>query len=96
MPTCGDAVLSGDETDVDCGGTCGPCLFGGICAEGSDCPNDRCVDFVCAKTCDDLLLNNGETDVDCGGAKCSSCGTGRVCEAASDCSSSRCLEGVCG
>src|SRR5690606_30798392 len=35
-PSCGDGVRNGDETDVDCGGACEPCLDGGH-AGGASC-----------------------------------------------------------
>ncbi len=36
-PTCTDGTKNGSETDVDCGGSCGPCAAGKACAAGSDC-----------------------------------------------------------
>src|SRR5437868_1759247 len=35
-PTCADGTHNGDETNVDCGGTCGPCELGG-CIVAADC-----------------------------------------------------------
>src|SRR5688572_4536632 len=35
--SCGDGALNGDETDVDCGGTCPPCEDGGDCVDPEDC-----------------------------------------------------------
>eukprot|EP00727_Mastigamoeba_balamuthi_P004840 m51a1_g14354 hypothetical protein (274) ;mRNA; r:195157-196109 len=56
--TCGDAAAceavvdhcyngrweweSGAETDVDCGGQCGPCALGRRCAANSDCQSGAC------------------------------------------------------
>jgi len=45
---CADSVLSGTETDVDCGGACEACGFGQTCLEDSDCSVDLfCVRNVC-------------------------------------------------
>ncbi|MBN2331440.1 MAG: hypothetical protein JXC85_06500, partial [Candidatus Aenigmarchaeota archaeon] len=34
---CSDGMLNGDETDVDCGGSCGGCGLGGSCLADADC-----------------------------------------------------------
>lgn len=39
---CGDGVQSGDETDLDCGGSCGPCPSGSECVADSDCESAAC------------------------------------------------------
>jgi hypothetical protein len=36
---CGDATQNGDETGVDCGGSCLPCQLGGGCKLATDCVN---------------------------------------------------------
>jgi hypothetical protein len=36
-PACADGVLNQDETDVDCGGECGPCAAGSACSVPDDC-----------------------------------------------------------
>ena len=48
VPACDDGMLNGDETDVDCGGGCGPCPAGQICNASSDCGELSCVGGVCA------------------------------------------------
>jgi len=45
--TCGDAKKDGDETDVDCGGSCAPCNDGRACVLESDCASQRCSAGVC-------------------------------------------------
>ena len=46
--TCGDGVLNGDETDVDCGGSCAGCGEGKICEEPADCMDGMsCVGTKC-------------------------------------------------
>ncbi len=39
---CGDGELSGDETDVDCGGSCVPCRVGQRCEVRTDCITLHC------------------------------------------------------
>jgi hypothetical protein len=95
--TCGDMMLDGDETDVDCGGSCfKKCVAGAACKKGGDCSQGICTPGMptgkCATaTCTDMVKNGDETDVDCGGTACSKCADTKGCNAASDCKS-----GVCG
>ncbi|MBS3141837.1 hypothetical protein J4464_00435 [Candidatus Woesearchaeota archaeon] len=92
---CDDLRKNGDETDVDCGGTCPEkCLEGEFCEDNSDCRTGYCEDDdgvkKCAKSsCRDDIKNGDETDVDCGGA-CGKCDDGDDCEENSDCKSGRC------
>lgn len=47
--SCGDGTLNGDETDLDCGGSCGPCDNGKNCIEKTDCISGYCSNAgVCA------------------------------------------------
>jgi hypothetical protein len=39
---CANGQRDGTETDVDCGGTCGPCGLGRSCAVDADCGNTHC------------------------------------------------------
>ena len=41
-PTCENKSKDGDETDVDCGGSCPPCADGKSCLTHSDCVSERC------------------------------------------------------
>ncbi len=45
--SCSDSVNNGDETDVDCGGSCAPCANGKQCLSVGDCTSSYCVDGVC-------------------------------------------------
>ena len=51
---CKDGVKDGDETDVDCGGSCGTtCGQGEACAAAKDCVGAQCTDGVCCNSaCD--------------------------------------------
>lgn len=90
--SCSDGDLNGDETDVDCGGSCSPCDDGKTCSEPSDCSGERCTsEKTCctpveaAALCEDKcgVLTTCEEEVDCGGcvgeATCGGSGTDNVC-----------------
>ncbi len=47
-PSCSDGIKDGDETDVDCGGSCPACAGGKACLHGSDCRSGSCLNNVCA------------------------------------------------
>jgi len=40
--SCTDDLRNGDETDVDCGGSCLSCEGGGSCLQNSDCASGAC------------------------------------------------------
>lgn len=42
---CRDGTRDGDESDVDCGGSCGPCSPGGGCSQASDCGSGMACGF---------------------------------------------------
>ncbi len=91
---CRDRVRDGDETDVDCGGSCQPCADALTCTVPEDCQSAGCDAGNCrAATCGDGVRDGVESDVDCGGP-CASCGTGATCAADSDCTSNACDQGV--
>ena len=45
--SCVDSVRNGDESDIDCGGQCPPCIIGAVCALDSDCVTETCDLSVC-------------------------------------------------
>ena len=45
--TCDDKTKNGDETDVDCGGSCSPCSVGRACQADKDCTPGTCSANVC-------------------------------------------------
>ncbi len=95
-PECTDALKAGDETDVDCGGSCPPCADGLGCAIGADCASQVCAGNVCQPSaCNDGTLNGSETDVDCGGGTCALCANGLICVGATDCASNVCSGALC-
>ncbi|MBM4345664.1 MAG: IPT/TIG domain-containing protein, partial [Deltaproteobacteria bacterium] len=92
---CVDKQWNGDETDVDCGGSCKTkCGLGSKCSKGTDCEGGpgfavslSCgAAGTCQPTCNDGYQSASETDVDCGGSKCAArCGVGQKCLANADC-----------
>src|SRR4051794_13993383 len=79
MASCSDGVKDRDETDLDCGGSCGPCAVGQGCKGAGDCRSANCTNSLCAApSCSDGAKNGQESDVDCGGL-CSGCPGGRHC-----------------
>jgi len=73
-PSCDDGLVSGTETDLDCGGGCVKCGGGATCGGAGDCLANSC-DGVCAPvaaSCLELLtmmpgLPNGAYGIDPGG-----------------------------
>ena len=46
--SCSNGVADGDETDIDCGGSCSTkCANGKKCLQNSDCTNGTCSNNVC-------------------------------------------------
>jgi hypothetical protein len=98
FPTCGDNLVNGEETDVDCGGRiCSSCNSGKHCLVDRDCRSKLCnSDLVCsAPSCNDGVLNGSESDIDCGGPDCAPCADGRICAGDNDCRSCVCTGGTC-
>jgi Trypsin-like peptidase domain len=102
--TCRNQVWDGDETDVDCGGTCLPCALGQGCFMESHCAPQTCFLGQCYSLCGDGAQNGTESDVDCGGASrvtseytqaCAACANDRKCVADADCASGVCTQGTC-
>ena len=46
-PACNDGMKNGDETDVDCGGSCNGCADGEGCGAPADCTSGSCNAGVC-------------------------------------------------
>jgi len=71
---CVDQVQQGDETDLDCGGSCVPCALGRHCLVPTDCADGTCSGGVCTavSSCQNGIKDGDETDTDCGGS-CGAC-----------------------
>ncbi|MFM2151870.1 MAG: hypothetical protein RL199_305, partial [Pseudomonadota bacterium] len=84
---CTDRVKDNDETDVDCGGSCGACAASKMCDSNDDCTSGVCGGSgkCAASSCTDGVLNAPtdkttrlpvpEVGTDCGGP-CAKCGAG--------------------
>jgi len=94
---CGNGILDGNETDVNCGGgDCEPCDTGKTCRLSGDCKSKICKAGACEPSrCDDDVSNGDEGDVDCGGVCERRCADGDTCNVGGDCSSQVCTDGVC-
>ena len=75
-PSCNNGMQDGDETDVDCGGSClDTCLDGDACLLDDDCINHACNTNVCKDPVCDPADNNG----------CQGCLQQQCCDAMIDC-----------
>jgi hypothetical protein len=99
-PLCEDAIISGNESDIDCGRDCSKkCVHGKKCNGHSDCESASCQSGTClSPSCNDQILSPSldETCVDGGGTTCTNkCADGKACVEGGDCESGRCHQGVC-
>ena len=91
--TCTNGLLDGDETALDCGGSCAPCAIGQSCGVGPDCRSGECIAGFCSPPTTPLALGscaNGYIDpftdadaVDLGGTSFSGSDDGYVVTLAS-------------
>jgi uncharacterized protein YkwD len=92
---CGDGVQNGDESAIDCGGSCAPCANGVQCNGAADCVSGFCNAGTCAP-----CGNDGQCGAN-GYCNAGSCAPkkvgGDVCGAANQCQSGFCPadDGVC-
>ncbi len=91
--SCLDGRVSGDESGIDCGGTCpNKCPLGQGC-NPTGLGNANCTSNICSSSsgqCVATLCENGrvdapETDVDCGSTCTARCFNGQYCQVSSDC-----------
>jgi hypothetical protein len=96
-PRCDDGARNGDESDIDCGGSCViACQPGQVCGGPSDCASGVCMDEECqAPNCEDDQTNGDETGPDCGGSCAIACQPSQGCGGPSDCASGVCADEVC-
>ncbi len=99
---CEDRVQSAGESDVDCGGGCGPCAVGKHCAQPAHCASQVCAGndpsgAICQPpSFVDGVKNGSETGSDCGGsAAAPTCPPGQGCRAGSDCIDAVCKDAKC-
>jgi hypothetical protein len=73
-PTCSDGIKNGNETGVDCGGSCPRCSNGQGCASRNDCASALCRGGTC-QACTEIPDNCGDVN----GAACFCTGGPNVC-----------------
>jgi hypothetical protein len=96
VPSCSDGDRNGDETDIDCGGSCGGCGTGLECNTASDCTSGVCASGTCSgPTCTDGAQNGDETAIDCGGSCPADCAINDGCGGDDDCQSGHCSGNLC-
>lgn len=61
--TCADGERNQDETDVDCGGSCGACATGDSCSKASDCASGFCTAGICTASAPKTLSGKVEFDL---------------------------------
>ncbi len=94
--SCLDTQKNGDETDIDCGGSCPACTLDQTCLLDTDCDTLSCDGDTCVEaTCDDTKKDGAETDIDCGGPDCAVCLDGDSCLVGEDCESAVCTDNIC-
>ncbi len=96
---CADGVVSGMESDLDCGQVCTTkCALDRLCSAPADCESGLChatTGRCVADACADGRRSSGESDVDCGGSTCATCASSRGCGTDGDCVSGACRGSVC-
>jgi hypothetical protein len=101
-PACDDGLHNGDETGVDCGGSCAlvangskTCGPGVPCTIPGDCTSGAC-DVTCQPSCSDGVLNQDERGIDCGGTCLLPANGSKTCPAGAPCGSpADCTSGFC-
>lgn len=92
---CMDGVKNGDETDKDCGGSCGMCDDGKTCQKPSDCTGGACTaaNQCCTPTtCAALGLTCGSAPDGCGGMLDCNDGVKNGTETDVDCGGAACAK----
>ncbi len=94
---CTDGVKDGNETDVDCGGSCSPCANSKDCKVPSDCESIFCKSGVCAACAFATQCPTGDyCDLAINGGTCRPGKTnGNMCATSAQCASGFCVGGVC-
>ncbi|MBW2456154.1 MAG: hypothetical protein JRI68_16665 [Deltaproteobacteria bacterium] len=93
---CDDTEMNGDETDVDCGGSCPPCENGDNCLVADDCVSKFCDgDSTCA-ACTGNTDCAGATDTWCDNGLCvDQKQDGTACGDDGECVNGHCADGLC-
>jgi hypothetical protein len=89
--TCNDGVKDGDETDKDCGGSCGAtCPNTGVCGTFNDCLSGVCTNLVCVACAPDTDCQSGDY---CNAGVCAKKDLdGTPCTVGNSCTSGNCVD----
>ena len=83
--TCATGKQDGDETGIDCGGACAPCVSGDGCNDAVDCAGGICVDGAC-EPCTATASCPAETYCDARAGECApQKPIGGACEVDAEC-----------
>lgn len=96
--SCDNTLIDVNETDIDCGGICGPsCIEGRLCIRSFDCISGVCSRGRCSlQTCSDGIFSPlFESDKDCGKSCTRHCTIGQTCINSKDCATNTCVAGIC-
>lgn len=94
--SCTNGLKDGDETALDCGGSCSRCANGLGCGANDDCVSGTCSALLCAPCAADGDCNPGRyCDVPSGLCELKHF-DGAGCVTANECKSSRCVPGTGG
>ncbi|MBM4360230.1 MAG: hypothetical protein FJ096_19155 [Deltaproteobacteria bacterium] len=101
LPSCIDGKKGPSETDVDCGGPCGPCELDDGCAKNADCQSGHCgptldIGKNTCQPCDSNDQCNDDRFCDPSSKTCvPDKPIGTACGDASECPEGHCVDGFC-
>jgi len=91
--SCSDGELNGDETDLNCGGSCPPCANGLDCLDFGDCASGVCTALSCAPC---AVIGDCQGGNWCNVGTCAlQQGQGTSCTVADACGNGNCVDNFC-
>ena len=93
--TCTNGSQDGDESDLDCGGSCAPCANGLHCGEPSDCASNHCTGGTCNPCADNADCADTPGTVCDAGVCVGGLPNGEPCTDAAECGSGQCVDQLC-
>jgi hypothetical protein len=88
--SCADMKIAGNETDLDCGGSCPGCDNGRKCNVLEDCKSRRCVGGLCTACTSDTQCPLMGLTTYCGGGLCQDKKFVGSCKSNVECLSGKC------
>jgi hypothetical protein len=96
--SCDDQLLDGDETDVDCGGSCPPCANDKSCEVAADCESGYCEQADVCEPCAASAQCSSDQWCDTtvnGGTCIADLAQGEACQQGAQCPGDACVDGCC-